>query len=86
MGDEVQPAEVNRAVSGHEIAAWILMAAGLLVVLKLHLLSALLAGLLVYELVHVAVLRLGRRLSSKRAGMVAVTALAILVIGAVAAA
>jgi predicted PurR-regulated permease PerM len=86
MGDEVQPAEVKRRVSRHEIAAWILMAAGLLVVLKLHLLSALLAGLLVYELVHVAVLRLRRRLSSERAGMVVVMALAILVIVGVAAA
>ena len=86
MGDEVQPAEVKRAVGRHEIAAWILMAAGLLMVLKLHLLSALLAGLLVYELVHVAVLRLQRRLSSERAGMVAVMALAILIIGGVAAA
>ena len=56
MGDEIQPAEAKRGVSRHEIAAWILMAAGLLMVLKLHLLSALLAGLLVYELVHVAVL------------------------------
>jgi predicted PurR-regulated permease PerM len=86
MRDEVQPAEVRRAVSRHEIAAWILMAAGLLMVLKLQLLSALLAGLLVYELIHVAVLRLRRRLSSERAGMVAVMVLAILVIGGVAAA
>ena len=86
MGDEVQPAEVKRGVSRHEIAAWILMAAGLLMVSKLHLLSALLAGLLVYELVHVAVLRLRRRLSSERAGMVAVTALVFLILGAVAAA
>ena len=86
MGDEVQAAEVKRAVSRHEIAAWILMAAGLLMVLKLHLLSALLAGLLVYELVHIAVLRLRHRLSSERAGVVAVTTLALLIIGSVAAA
>jgi len=86
MGDEIQPAEVKRGVSRHEIAAWILMAAGLLTVSKLHLLSALLAGLLAYELVHIAVLRLRRRLSSERAGTVAVTALAFLIIGVVAAA
>jgi predicted PurR-regulated permease PerM len=86
MGAEVQPAEAKRGASRHEIAAWILMAAGLLVVVKLHLLSALLAGLLVYELVHVAVLRLRGRLSSERAGMVAVMALAFLVLGVVAAA
>src|SRR5664279_3597448 len=86
MGDEVHPAEVKRGVSRHEIAAWILMAAGLLMVSTLHLLSALLAGLLVYELVHIAAMRLRRRLSNERAGMVAVTALAFLILGAVAAA
>lgn len=36
----------------HDIAAWILAACALLAVLKLGLLSSLLAGLLVYELVH----------------------------------
>ncbi len=36
----------------YEIAAWLLMAAGLLVTLKLHLMPALLAGLLVSQLVH----------------------------------
>ena len=36
----------------YEIAAWLLMAAGLLLTLRLHLLPALLAGLLVVQLVH----------------------------------
>jgi len=36
----------------YEIVAWILMAAGLVLVLRLHLLPALLAGLLVVQLVH----------------------------------
>ncbi|MFP5409721.1 MAG: AI-2E family transporter [Gammaproteobacteria bacterium] len=36
----------------YEIAAWALMAAGLVLVLRLHLLPALLAGLLVVQLVH----------------------------------
>ncbi|MFN3544639.1 MAG: AI-2E family transporter [Thiobacillus sp.] len=35
-----------------EIAAWLLMAAGLLLTLRLHLLPALFAGLLVVQLVH----------------------------------
>jgi predicted PurR-regulated permease PerM len=70
----------------HEIAAWILVASGLLIVLRLHLLSALLAGLLVYELVHLAVPRLPRRLSGERARMLAVSVLAILAAGVVAAA
>jgi len=86
MGEEVQPAEVKRAVTRHEIAAWIMMATGLLLVSTLHLLSALLAGLLVYEMVHIAALKMRHRLSSERAGMVAVTALAFVIIGVVAAA
>ena len=48
-------------------AAWLLMAAALALVLKLHLLPALLAGLLVYELVHLGAPLLERRLSSTRA-------------------
>lgn len=38
--------------SRHQIAAWLLMAAGLTLTLVLHLLPALLAGLLVSQLVH----------------------------------
>ena len=86
MGDEIQLAGAQRGVSRHQIAAWILMAAGLLMVLKLHLLSGLLAGLLFYELVHSATLRLQRRWSSQRASMVAVMALAFLIMGVLAAA
>lgn len=37
----------------YDIAAWILAGVTLLLILKLHLLSALIAGLLVFELVHV---------------------------------
>jgi predicted PurR-regulated permease PerM len=44
----VPPASATR----YEIAAWLLMAAGLVLVLRLHLLPALLAGLLVVQLVH----------------------------------
>jgi predicted PurR-regulated permease PerM len=36
----------------YQIASWILMGAGLLTILELHLLAALLAGLLVFQLVH----------------------------------
>jgi predicted PurR-regulated permease PerM len=42
----------------YEIAAWILTGLALLLVLRLHLLPALLAGLLVYELVHMLAPRL----------------------------
>ena len=69
-----------------EIAAWCLAAAGLSFVLWLHLLPALLSGLLVYELVHVIAPLLQRRLSSRRARLAAVVALSTLVVGLVAAA
>ena len=67
----------------HEIAAWILTGFALLLVLKLHLLPALLAGLLVYELVHVITPLLQRRLSSDQAKMSAVAILSGLVVGVI---
>jgi predicted PurR-regulated permease PerM len=66
-----------------DLAAWLLTAAALLFVLKLHLLPALLAGLLVYELVHLGAPLLGGRLSGGRARQVMVLLLAMAVIGAV---
>ncbi|HYG64166.1 MAG TPA: hypothetical protein VEL74_16440 [Thermoanaerobaculia bacterium] len=44
--------------SPSEIASWILMGAGLLLVVHLRLLAALIGGLAVYELVHILVRRL----------------------------
>ena len=46
-------------------------------VLQLHLLSALLAGLLVYELVHLLAPRVAKRLTNKGARLVALAALSI---------
>jgi predicted PurR-regulated permease PerM len=46
------------SASKHEIAAWILAGVALVMVLELHLLPALLAGLLVYQLVHILAPRL----------------------------
>lgn len=69
------------APTGFEITAWIVTGSALLLVLTLHLLPALLAGLLVYELVHIlaAQLRIGR-LGGNRAKVVAVALLAGLII------
>ena len=58
----------------------------LLFALWLHLLPALLAGLLVYELVHVLAPLLRRRLSDERSRLVAVVILASLIVGVVTAA
>lgn len=44
--------------SPHDIAAWLLAGLGLVAVLVLHLLPALLAGLLVYQLTHLLAARL----------------------------
>jgi predicted PurR-regulated permease PerM len=67
--------------SRHEIAAWLLAGLVLLGVLKWHLLPALLAGLLVYELTHVLAekLPMGVRLSGRRKA-IAVTLLASVVV------
>lgn len=64
------------------IAAWILTAALLVLVLFIHLLPALFAGLLVYELVHLSSPALSRHLSDYRAKVVIVFLLAALVVGA----
>lgn len=64
-----------------EKASWLLAAAALIFVLHFHLLSALLAGLLVYELVHIGGALMGKRLSSERAKLATVAILAMLVGG-----
>ena len=71
-------------VSRAEIAAWILAAVALVAILALHLLPALLGGLLVYELVHVLAPRLRIvRISAGRAKLAAVGVLASIVVAAV---
>ncbi|WP_329741758.1 AI-2E family transporter [Dyella sp. A6] len=64
-----------------QVASAVLAGLALLLVLWLHLLPALLAGLLVYELVQSAVPLLGRRISGERARMLVVAALGIVVTG-----
>ena len=69
-----------------EIAAWILMAAALVLVLRLHLLAALLSGLLVFQLVHIIAPLLKQRFFGQRRRMVAVGLLASLIVGLITAA
>jgi predicted PurR-regulated permease PerM len=69
-----------------EIAAWLIMAAALVLVLRLHLLTALLAGLLVFELVHIISPFIERRVYSRGHRMLAVAFLATIVIGVIIAA
>lgn len=63
------------------IASHVLAAFTLLLVLPLHLLAALLAGLLVYELIDTLTPRLEGRLSNHRARWLAVALLSVVVVG-----
>jgi predicted PurR-regulated permease PerM len=65
-----------------QYVSWLFAALALFLVLELHLLPALLAGLLVYELVHLTSPLLESRLSSPRAKQAAVIFLAAIVVGA----
>ena len=64
-------------------ASWILSGIALVLVLVLHLLPAMLAGMLVYELVHLLAPTVSTWFSDKRARLVAVLALSGLVVAAV---
>ncbi|MES2365515.1 MAG: hypothetical protein V4563_06460 [Pseudomonadota bacterium] len=66
--------------SACEIAAWLAAAASLLFVLVFHLLPALLAGLLVFELVHLISPWIARRLPGQRAKIIAVALLSFTVV------
>jgi predicted PurR-regulated permease PerM len=71
--------------SPYDYAAWTLAFLALCFILKFHLLPALIAGLLVYELVHVLSLLFAPLLSSTRAKGVAIGLIVCLVLGALAA-
>jgi predicted PurR-regulated permease PerM len=80
-------------VSAYDIAAWVATALALLLVLKLHLLPALLAGLLVFELVHILARRLhvwrlartrGKLVAVAFIAMITVTLLTLAIVGAIA--
>jgi predicted PurR-regulated permease PerM len=66
--------------STYTVAAWVLTGIALVLVLQLHVLSALLAGMLVYELVHVIAPTMNKHLSDQRAKIIAVGLLSALVV------
>ena len=74
------PDEIQFPATRPEIAAWLIAGAVLFLVLWLHLLPALLAGLLVYELVHRMAPLLQRRFSGERSRLLAVLVLASVVV------
>jgi predicted PurR-regulated permease PerM len=66
--------------------SWLLAAIALIATLKLHLLSALFAGLLVYELIHVLAPYLRRRPFTERSRLAAVVVLSVVIVGLISAA
>jgi predicted PurR-regulated permease PerM len=73
--------ETRLAAPPARIAAWILGLIALFLVLRLGLLGALLAGLLVFQLIHVLAPLIDRKVRGQRARLIAVALLAILIIG-----
>jgi predicted PurR-regulated permease PerM len=75
------PSKLSSSTSSRSaVASWILTGIALFLVLKLHLLSALLAGLLTHELVRLLAPLVEKRLTSKSARLVALAALSILTV------
>ena len=66
--------------SPYTVAAWALTGIALVLVLQWRVLSALFAGMLVYELVHIIAPMLNKRLSDQRAKLIAVGLLSALVV------
>jgi predicted PurR-regulated permease PerM len=63
------------------LAAWLVALTALFLVMTLHMLTALLAGLLVYELVRTLTPLVQRRLTSQRAHLISVVFLSAIIIG-----
>src|SRR2546423_4785975 len=64
----------------YRTAAWVLTAVALILILLLHLLPALLAGMLVYELVHVMEPAIHKRFPERAETLIAVALLSALVV------
>jgi predicted PurR-regulated permease PerM len=77
---------IQSRATAYDISAWILTGLTLLLVFPLHLFSALMSGLLVYELVHLAAPLLNiTKISHSRAKVVVVGLLAALIVAGLAA-
>lgn len=76
----------NTHITRSEYAAWILAALAMLFTLRFHLLPALIAGLLVYELVHVIAPLFAGLMTTRRAKAAAIVVVSLIVVGVVSAA
>ena len=72
---------MNPTTSRVRIASWLIAATTLFLVVQFHLLPALIAGLLVYELVHLLAPKLGRIATGPAAKRAALVLLSIAIIG-----
>ena len=70
-----------KAATKVEIAAWLIMAAAMLYVLSVNLLPGLLAGLLVFELVHIISPYIAQKFPGYTAKVIAVGLLALFIVG-----
>lgn len=71
-----------KAVDKLDIAAWLIMAAAMMYVLKFNLVPGLLAGMIVFELVHVIAPYIAQRFPGYISKVIAVGLLATVIIGA----
>ena len=72
---------VINLVNKYDTAAWILVGLAMLLILIYHLLPALLAGLLVYELVRILTPYIEQKFPGARAKIIAIALLATIVVG-----
>lgn len=77
MNTKIETKPVNK----FDIAALILVGILMLLVLSFHLLPALLAGLLVYELIHILTPHIEQKFPGARAKIIAIALLTIIVVG-----
>lgn len=70
-----------KLVNKYDIVAWILIGILMVLVLTCHLLPALLAGLLVYELVHILTPFIEKKFPGARAKIIAIALLTIIIVG-----
>ncbi len=71
----------NIKTTQFDIAAWVLVGMAMLFILLFHLLPALLAGLLVYELIHIITPYIERKLPGTRAKLLAIALLTTIIVG-----
>ena len=70
----------NTLANKYDIAAWILIGVAMVFTLVFHLLPALLAGLLVYELIHIITPYIERKLPGTRAKLLAIAFLVAVIV------